>query len=115
MPRSALAILCVALFACGNAKDEASRGEARLARAANEPGLSVAMCGAVASYTAATRAAAGHLAIDSRAWDIAPGARVVDGDMLVRGADVCVDAELDASRRISSCVVSAATDAGWPE
>lgn len=115
MTRGALAILCAALCACGNAKDDASRGESRLARAANEPGLSVALCGTVASYTAATRAAAGRLAIDSRAWAIAPGARIVDADMLAPGADVCVDAELDASRRIVSCVVSAATDAGWPE
>jgi hypothetical protein len=122
--RAAAAIALGALGALGGSSALAAAGCAGTteADATTEPlaeqheDVSLAACGAVVSYRAASPDSEGTLALDRRTWSVVPGAKVDGADLLVPGAEVCVRADLDAERRIVACAVSAAPDEDpWAE
>jgi hypothetical protein len=115
MVRIASVIAAILLAGCNSGKlARGDRNASRLERAGNEPGLSFTVCGAVTSYVPATKEAAGSLAIERRAWEVARGTEILGDDLLVMGSDVCIDGEFDTERRIVVCVVSTPTAPGWP-
>ncbi len=67
-------------------------------------GLSVdlTVCGVVQGYTAATATLPGSITIDGRPFVIAAGTLISNADLLIAGANVCIQAGLDASGRITA-------------
>ncbi|HET7452492.1 MAG TPA: DUF5666 domain-containing protein, partial [Thermoanaerobaculia bacterium] len=65
-------------------------------------GVDLTVCGIVQDYTAATALAPGAVTIGGRAFVIAAGATLSNADLLTAGADVCIQAALNASGQITS-------------
>lgn len=101
----------LALAACEENKNE---GIERARRLTNPPGLALSMCGPVAAYQAATTDVEGRIAFERGTWPIATGIAIDEQVPLAAGAEVCLEAQLDASRRIARAVVRAPIAADWP-
>ena len=110
-PIALTVLLGLALFACDENKNE---GMDRARRLANPPGLALSVCGPVAAYQAATSRDEGRVAFERGAWPIAAGVTIDEQVTLAAGAEICLEAQLDESRRIAHAVVRAPIAADWP-
>lgn len=110
-PSALTLVLPLALLACEEGRNE---GLERARRLTNPPGLALSVCGPVAAYQAATPEAEGRIAFERGSWPIATGITIEEQATLATGADICLEAQLDASRRIAHAVVRAPFAADWP-
>src|SRR5215468_4798356 len=94
----ALALAAAIAAGCG-----AKPNDDETSRSANEPGVSLSICGVVDRYVAPAPPHDGSLTIDGSEWPIAQGARLDGTELLERGAAICVNAEMDTSGRITTC------------
>jgi hypothetical protein len=103
----ALALAAAIAAGCGAKHDDET------SQSANEPGVSLSICGVVDRYVAPAPPNDGSLTIDGSEWPIAQGAHLDGAELLERGANICVDAEMDTSGRITTCAAYPKSPYPW--
>jgi hypothetical protein len=108
---AALAVaLSTATAACSSRGEDAGR---TVADGYNEPGLRLAMCGTVASFTPPSPGKDGSLALAAGRWSVAATTRVEGEALLAGGASVCLFATLDSDHRIERAEVRTPLHDPW--
>jgi hypothetical protein len=106
----ALAAASAAIAACSSRGEDAGR---TVADGYNQPGLRLAMCGTVASFTPPSPSADGSLALAGGRWAVAATTRVDGEALLVGGASVCLFATLDGDHRVQRAEVRTPPEDPW--